>query len=275
MSKHDLSRIRVTGDVVDPLAELDDREPENPAVAQLRIRYYDPETNQPLPLDQIERRIRKNAERMNRLSVEMMFDLYFVHANWSSFYNRTDSFSKWLENSVDLSRSYAYDIIKVVRTMIAFAGEASDVDGPLQIEELGSRIEEIGLKKMKLISQVPDQQERYAFLRRALAGEPVRDNEILTRSRELLDYRAKPRAGVLETVSVPVVRIDSILAQIEKSLTKAEAEAEAAAAETILPSRRTEVELEAQRNALRVLLLAFLDTPVHAKLAKMRKRHNF
>jgi hypothetical protein len=270
MSKHDLSRIRVTGDVVDPLAELDDQEPENPAAAALRIRYYDPATNEPLPLDQIERRIRKNAERMNRLSVEMMFDLYFVHANWGSFYNRTDSFSKWLENSVDLSRSYAYDIIKVVRTMIAFAGEASDGDGPLQIEEIGSRIEEIGLKKMKLISQIPDQEARYAFLRRALSGEPVRDNEIIERSRELLDSRSLRHPHSLSSVTIPTMRIDSILERIDRDLTDAE---EVIASHPVSPPFSASLQREAQRTALQLLGSIFLDTPLQSKINRVRKRH--
>jgi hypothetical protein len=233
------------------------------------MRYYDPTTDQPLPLDQIERRIRKNAERMNRLSVEMMFDLYFVHANWGTFYNRTDSFSKWLENSVDLSRSYAYDIIKVVRTMIAFAGESSDGDGPLQIEELGSRIEEIGLKKMKLISQIPDQEARYDFLRRALSGEPVRDNEIIERSRELLDSRIDRPSRVVDSVTIPGVRIDSILQRIETDLT----EAEDAVANKNQSSMSLSVQLEAQRTALRILSQLFSETPVESRITNVRKRH--
>ena len=218
MAKHDLSKIKVNTTVVDPLAEIDEQPEVDPAIAELRLRYYTPGTDEPISLEQLEKRIRKNADRINRLSVEMMFDLYFAHANWNGFYNRTDSFSSWLERTVDVSRSYAYDIIKVVRTMIEYVGGAATSGDPLRIEELGSRIEQVGLKKMKLISQVRDEDTRFQFLQSVLSGEAVNDQDILRRNQELMaQRREEPRKnGGRVQVSVEAVR--SLVMRFENEL---------------------------------------------------------
>jgi hypothetical protein len=218
MPKHDLSRIKVNTTVVDPLAEVDDQPEVDPAIAELRLRYYNPGTDDPISLEQLEKRIRKNADRINRLSVEMMFDLYFAHANWSGFYNRTDSFSSWLERTVDVSRSYAYDIIKVVRTMIEFVGESASSGETLRIEELGTRIERVGLKKMKLISQVRDEDTRFQFLQRVLSGEAVNDQDILRRNQELVAARRDQPRKNGERVQVSVDTVRGLVSRYEKEL---------------------------------------------------------
>jgi len=226
MPKHDLSRIKVNTSVVDPLADVDDQPEVDPAIAELRMRYYTPNTDDPISLEQLEKRIRKNADRINRLSVEMMFDLYFAHANWSGFYNRTDSFSSWLERTVDVSRSYAYDIIKVVRTMIEYVGGAAASGEPLRIEELGSRIERVGLKKMKLISQVRDEDTRFQFLQRVLSGEAVNDQDILRRNQELVAQRRDEPRKSGDRVQVSVETVRSLVARFDKELRSRDARTE-------------------------------------------------
>lgn len=218
MPKHDLSKIKVNTTVVDPLADVDDQPEVDPAIAELRLRYYNPGSDDPISLEQLEKRIRKNADRINRLSVEMMFDLYFAHANWSGFYNRTDSFSSWLERTVDVSRSYAYDIIKVVRTMIAYVGESASSGEALRLEELGTRIERVGLKKMKLISQVRDEDTRFQFLQRVLSGEAVNDQDILRRNQELVAQRRDQPRQAGGRVQVPVNNVRSLVSRFEKEL---------------------------------------------------------
>lgn len=221
MPKHDLSKIKVNTTVVDPLADVDDQPEVDPAIAELRLRYYNPGTDDPISLEQLEKRIRKNADRINRLSVEMMFDLYFAHANWGGFYNRTDSFSSWLERTVDVSRSYAYDIIKVVRTMIAYVGGATSSGEALRIEELGTQIERVGLKKMKLISQVRDEDTRFQFLQRVLSGEPVNDQDILRRNQELVAQRKQQPRPTGGRVQVSVDTVRTLVARFEKELRSA------------------------------------------------------
>ncbi|WP_018526228.1 hypothetical protein [Alkalispirochaeta alkalica] len=218
MAKHDLSKIKVNASVVDPLGGSEVRQEVDPAAEALRLRYYDPVTAQPISFDHLERRIRKNADRMNRLSVEMMFDLYFAHANWSGFYDRTDSFSSWLERTVDVSRSYAYDIIKVVRTMIHYVHHQASGADPLPIEEIGRRIEAVGLKKMKLISQVKDQGLQYTFLSRVLSGESLADQDIIERNRELLQRGAPRGSAGVSDVPVPRERVREVITSLEAAL---------------------------------------------------------
>lgn len=219
MPKHDLSRVKVNTNVVDPLAETAVQKSPDPAIAELRMRYYDPRTNEPISFEQLERRIQKTADRISRLSVEMMFDLYFAHANWTGFYNRTDSFRGWLERTVDISRSYAYDIIKVVRTMIEYVGETGSERPMLPIEEIGTRIEEVGLRKMKLIAQVHDQRVRAELLQQVFSGASVADDDIIQRNRETIDAIRRNRGSTSESrVQVSLAQVRSVVTRLQREL---------------------------------------------------------
>ncbi len=58
--------------------------------------YFDLETGKPIEFNKISTRIKKRFKEMDKLSVMSMLDLYFVHQNWQSFYNRQESFKSYV-----------------------------------------------------------------------------------------------------------------------------------------------------------------------------------
>ncbi len=76
--------------------------------------YFDLETGTPIEFDKITSRIKRRFQEMDKLSVLSMLDLYFVHHNWQSFYNRQDSFKSYVTEELRISRVYAYGVLNAV-----------------------------------------------------------------------------------------------------------------------------------------------------------------
>ena len=81
------------------------------------------ETNQPLPLSELEERIRYSIRKMDKLSVSIIMDLFFIYLNWNTFYKRGEAFTGYLKKSFPFSRAYAYDIIRTVKMLIKYYEE--------------------------------------------------------------------------------------------------------------------------------------------------------
>ncbi len=153
---------------------------EDIAKLKLRRRYYNLETGEPLPLREMQSRLTDTYTRIDRLSVEVMFDLYFIWSQWGSFYIRKESFAEYVNENLPISRSYAYDIIKSVRLMIQYAEEKNVSYGTtLSIESLAKPVEAAGLKKLKLISQVKNEDARFKILDNLISGQDVSEDMIL------------------------------------------------------------------------------------------------
>ncbi len=156
-----------------------DKDTEDPAIAQFKRRYYNLKTGDPLPLPEIEERIRRSCLRMDRLSVEIMLDLYFIHANWRSFYTRQDSFSNYMRNQLPINRSYAYDIIKSVKMLIEYQ-QTKKVSYDTTLFSLREPIDLIGPYKLKIVAQIKDKNQQYKIIDDLLAGKTIHVDEILT-----------------------------------------------------------------------------------------------
>lgn len=147
--------------------------------SQFKRRYYNLETGDPLPLPEIEERIRRSCLRMDRLSVEIMLDLFFIHANWSSFYNRQDSFSSYMREQLPINRSYAYDIIKSVKMLIEYQ-QTKNLSYDTTLFSLREPIDLIGPYKLKIVAQIKDKDQQYKIIDDLLAGKTIHVDEILT-----------------------------------------------------------------------------------------------
>lgn len=105
-------------------------------ISALKSRYYD-EAGNPLPFDTIKDRILFTCQRMEKLSVEMMLDLYFVHKNWRTFYKRGESFRQWVMTELPVTYGYCYDVISVIEMLLIY--EAKRITGKEEAYQVGCR----------------------------------------------------------------------------------------------------------------------------------------
>lgn len=143
---------------------------------EFKRRYYDLKTEKPISIEEIEKRIKLNCMKMDRLTIEMIMDLAFIHRNWSSFYNRKDSFKNYLKNNMPLSRSYFYEILKILEMInIYLKKKESDNRTLLTISNI---FEKTSVFKLKLISYVKDENQKYDTLEKIITGNDISINEI-------------------------------------------------------------------------------------------------
>jgi hypothetical protein len=83
--------------------------------------YYT-DNNEMVGIGKIEDRIRKADLAINKNIAQTALDIYFVKANWKTFYsrNKDDQFNAWLQKTIPFSRSYVWDLMKCVKELVAF-----------------------------------------------------------------------------------------------------------------------------------------------------------
>ena len=165
--------------------------------------YFDLESREPIAFDLITTRIKKRFSEMDKLSVMVMLDLYFVHQNWSSFYNREDSFQKYLSEDIRISKTHAYGILNSVAMLEDYlerTGKSSTTGETTFLEEIAESIEKIGIKKLRVLSCVRDNDLRYGILDRLFDGERLSADKIkkLVTERKIIP-KARPAFEVKVT----------------------------------------------------------------------------
>ena len=135
--------------------------------------YYSIDDGTPISLEQITTRIKKRFSDIDRTSKFLCLDLFFVYQNWTNFYSREDSFSKYISD-LGISRTHAYGIINSVELLneyFVYKGKQSD-DLNNFMDEITSSIEEIGLKKLIILSARKDE-SKYEVVEKLLNGEKI------------------------------------------------------------------------------------------------------
>ena len=143
--------------------------------------YFSLETGDPIALDQITKRIKRRFSEIDRTSKFLCLDLFFVYQNFNGFYSREDSFSKYLKDEVQISRTHAYGIINSVELLnryFSYKGNQTDDLGKF-MNEITSSIEEIGIKKLIIISAMKDEDQKFDYVDRLLEGEQITAETLL------------------------------------------------------------------------------------------------
>lgn len=137
--------------------------------------YFSLETGEPIALDTISKRVKRRFADIDRASVGSMLDLFFIHQNWSGFYKRADSFSKYLKDEVQISRTHAYGIINSVELLNQYFIHKGNHEADLSnfMNEITSSIEDIGISKLITIAAMKDDDEKFGFVDRLLDGEEI------------------------------------------------------------------------------------------------------
>jgi len=142
--------------------------------------YFSLETGEPIPFDQLSKRIKKRFAEIDRSSTSSMLDLFFLHQNWTTFYKRDDSFSKYIKETLQISRTHAYGIINSVKLLnqyFSYKGESAPAMNSF-IDEIASSIEDIGIKKLIIISTIKDEDKRFNLVDKLLNGDDISADEL-------------------------------------------------------------------------------------------------
>jgi hypothetical protein len=109
-----------------------------------------------------------------------MLDLFFLHQNWTTFYKRDDSFSKYIKDTLQISRTHAYGVINSVKLLTEYFSNKGENAPALNsfIEEIASSIEGIGIKKLIIISSIKEEKKRFALVDRLLSGNEITADEL-------------------------------------------------------------------------------------------------
>ncbi len=162
--------------------------------------YFDLETGKPIEFDKITTRIKKRFKEMDKLSVMSMLDLYFVHQNWQSFYNRQESFKKYLSDEIQISKSHAYRILTTVEMLKTYYESKATKSLPgetLFVNEIAESVEGIGLKKLRILTTIKDKSLKNKILGKLIDGEKFTLNEIVEMTK-----KTKPSASKTKSVQV-------------------------------------------------------------------------
>ena len=158
--------------------------------------YYDLQTNEPINLESITRRVKKRLAEIDRSSVGSMLDLFFIYQNWTGFYSREDSFGRYLKDEVQISRTHAYGIIHSVELLNDYfvhrGNQTSDLGNFMN--EITSSIEEIGISKLIVISAMKDDDQKFGFVDRLLEGENITVETLLKKPEKKQKAESKQTA---------------------------------------------------------------------------------
>ncbi len=162
--------------------------------------YFNLETGKPIEFDKITSRIKKRFQEMDKLSVLSMLDLYFVHQNWQSFYNRQESLKKYLSDDIRISKSHAYGIlttVEMLKTYYESKAKKSLTGETLFVDEIAESVEGIGIKKLRILTTIKDKSLKNKILGKLVDGEDLTSDEIVEMTK-----KAKPSAGKSQTAQV-------------------------------------------------------------------------
>ena len=149
--------------------------------------YFSLDTGNPIPFDQITKRIKKRFADMDRMSINAMLDLFFVHKNWT-LYKKEGSFANYLKEDVQISRTHGYGIINSISMLTAYLSSKGDKAPELLsfIDDISSTINEIGVKKLIIIAAMKEEDRKFTLIDKLLRGEKITSDELLERSKKVV-----------------------------------------------------------------------------------------
>ena len=189
--------------------------------------YFSLEDGKPIAFDSLCKRVKRRLSDIDRASTGAMLDLFFLYQNWNGFYSRTDSFSKYLKDDIQISRTHAYGIINSVELLNQYFIHRGNQEADLGnfMNEITSSIESIGISKLITISAMKDDEQKYGFVDRLLEGENI-TVEALRQKPEKKENPPKRVTAVsingddLKVVDQVVLRFESQNQEIRKSVVK-------------------------------------------------------
>ena len=172
------------------------------AMDPIRTRYFDLTTGEAFPQGVIEDRIRRTSEKMDRLTVELALDLFFLKTH----YIRPADWTRYLRENLSVSRGYAYDVDKVLTLLVErYGGELSDGN----LGRVQDTLSKAGIGRLKLVAQVRDESARERILSAIETGKNIHPEEILASNRDPSDTPARKNTAVHQEMKADALRIEN------------------------------------------------------------------
>jgi hypothetical protein len=184
---------------------------------QVSARFYDLNTEQPLPLDVFKSRITQDFLRREKLAAQNLIDLFFLSAN-KSFYGLEGRFEVWIHENLPFHRTYAYKMIKIVDILMEYTKGKFQIDlsesMDKALEFIEKAVETVGMKKLVALSQVVEER-REEVIDHVFAGEIKTADEIEQLNKEYKREMAEEKPKKVEA-SVEAVEDDSLTVSRKK-----------------------------------------------------------
>jgi hypothetical protein len=159
---------------------------ENNALAkqnQFFKQFYLEDGQTPIPFDQLHKRVKRRFSEIEKSSSLAMLDLFFMHENFNSFYDRKDSFSKYLKDELKISKSQGYGILNSVTMLCDYYRAKSGGKKAIGLEgflvDLSSAIDQVGIKKLIIMAGMKDQKKKFSLIDTLLEGHEITAEELL------------------------------------------------------------------------------------------------
>jgi hypothetical protein len=149
---------------------------QNKPASSVRREFYDLATGQVIGLDKITRRVKRRLKDISSLNSKIFLDLFFTHQHWD-LYSRENPFSAYLEKEIQLSRSYAYGIIKGIACLQDYLS-AEGIEGDEVIEKVAGIIDAVGISKILRVAALKNNDDKFGWLGRLIEGEEIKVAEI-------------------------------------------------------------------------------------------------
>ena len=197
--------------------ELQKTSGETSSAIQVSARFYDLNTEKPLPLDVFKGRITQDFLRREKLAAQNLIDLFFLAAN-KSYYGLEGKFESWIQDNLPFHRTYAYKMIKIVDILMEYTKGKFQIDLSVSMDKalefIEKAVETVGMKKLVAISQVIEER-REEVIDHVFAGEIKTADEIEQLNKEYKREIAEERPKKVEA-SVEVVEDEEFKLSREK-----------------------------------------------------------
>jgi hypothetical protein len=161
-----------------------------------------------LSFQKLDKRIRRTLSDQDKLSVQSSLDLFFLHSQWTS-YKKGKSFSAYLRDDLQLSRTHAYGTINSMRLLIEyFQYKGNTVPDDMQsfYGEIAKSVESVGIKKLIIMSSIKDEKSKFNLMDKMLSGETeISADELLIKVKEADAKKRKTKEAVLKNSRVSMV----------------------------------------------------------------------
>ena len=179
-------------------------------------KYYNLETGDILPLERIEKRIDDEYNKIDKSTAQIALDVFFVHENFKTKYDRAESWSAWVKEHVRFERTHVYDLMKIVGAIKDVINSKREKEGIAIVENYDELLlliqkpfEDNPVKTLKYAAQIEDEDKKAEVFEAILEGKEISQKSILSINKE---NASEPEAEIslepetargLETTVVP------------------------------------------------------------------------
>lgn len=170
--------------------------------------YYDAE-GIPVPLNTISDRMAKNIKYLDKLNNRMLTDLFFTRLNWDQ-YSDGRKWTKYIEETIPLDRSYLTNILRGVRIIyeIIVIHKLDEKCGrPHFFDKMIKPVGDIGSSRLALLGSYPEE-ERINLVLSMLEGNIPAYRDMKNKIREMKSQAQRDNMIELEGIEHTAVKLE-------------------------------------------------------------------